>query len=217
MEAETPLFKAVEENDLNLIIQYASLYAGMRDKDGYTALHRAILSQKLECTVTLAPYERTYLTPAGISPIFLAESTGFFQAIGCLQDSTQDTKVIMEKDYGDLVLRENVVLDHQLALLKELIDTRAELELARSWNDELQQSLIKRNAICTVNNANSTYASEQSFINIDACVICLDRPREIVYLPCRHFVICEKCFTASQLRTCPLCRSPIIDTIVVLR
>lgn len=217
MNTETPLFKAVKENNLDLIIQHAPQYAGMRDKEGYTALHRAILSRKLECTVILAPYERRHLTSAGISPAFLAESTGFLQAIGCLQDPPQEASSIREEDGDALGSQESTILDNQLELLKELIDTRAELDLARSWIDELQRNLIEKNTMCSDNGDIPVSTLERSYTNIDICAICLDRPRGVVYLPCRHFITCERCFNMSRLRSCPLCRSPIIDTVVVLR
>lgn len=216
MEPQTPLFKAVEENNLDLIIQYAPQCAGVRDLDGYTALHRAILSKKLECTVILAPYERTYLTPSGISPMFLAESIGFLQAIGCLQDPPREVAHIRKEDDEVARLHTSTQLDHQLTLLKELLDTKAELEQARSWNAELQGHLVRQNTSYKDTEA-SNHDIGPSSANIDTCVICLDRPRGVVYLPCRHFIICEHCFTASRLSTCPLCRSPIADTIIILR
>ncbi|ESU37556.1 Hypothetical protein DHA2_153292 [Giardia duodenalis] len=217
MEPQNILFKAVEENDLDLIVQHAAQYAGTRDADGYTALHRAILSRKLECTVILAPYERAYLTPAGISPMFLAESIGFLQAIDCLRDPPRKVRAIKDEDDKDLSLQIGTNLDYQLALLAELLDTKAELEQVRNWNAKLQQNVIQQNRTYLEKSTASNHTTNQSFTNIDTCVICLDRPREIVYLPCRHFIVCEQCFIASQLRTCPLCRSPIVEAVAVLR
>lgn len=213
MELQNVLFKAVDENDLDLIVQYAAQYAGARDADGYTALHRTILNRRLECTVILAPYERTYLTPAGISPMFLAESIGFLQAIDCLRDPPYNVNTV--KDEGDNGLRSQTStnLDYQLALLTELLDTKAELEQVRSWNAKLQQNAIQQNTTCLEHSTTSNH----SLTNVDTCVICLDRLREIVYLPCRHFIVCEQCFSASRLRTCPLCRSPVMEAITVLR
>jgi len=38
-----------------------------------------------------------------------------------------------------------------------------------------------------------------------ACVVCLEAPREILLLPCRHVCCCKAC--ADQLERCPLCRA----------
>ena len=41
----------------------------------------------------------------------------------------------------------------------------------------------------------------------DACVICMDRPRNVVILDCGHICACFTC--AQQLNNCPVCRSGI--------
>ena len=35
------------------------------------------------------------------------------------------------------------------------------------------------------------------------CVVCMDRPRSMMMVPCKHFCVCETC--SSKLRKCPLC------------
>ena len=46
-----------------------------------------------------------------------------------------------------------------------------------------------------------------------SCVVCLERPRSVVLLPCRHLGLCETC--APGLATCPLCREIVNGTLVV--
>ena len=46
-----------------------------------------------------------------------------------------------------------------------------------------------------------------------SCVVCLERPRSVVLLPCRHLGLCETC--APGLATCPLCRETVNRTLVV--
>jgi Zinc finger, C3HC4 type (RING finger) len=41
------------------------------------------------------------------------------------------------------------------------------------------------------------------------CCICFETKREIVFLPCRHMVCCNKCSTTVQ--ECPMCRVTIAD------
>jgi hypothetical protein len=38
------------------------------------------------------------------------------------------------------------------------------------------------------------------------CQVCREKPRDIILLPCRHFVVCNSC--AAQLDRCPVCREP---------
>ena len=39
------------------------------------------------------------------------------------------------------------------------------------------------------------------------CVVCLDREREVVLDPCRHFCLCKQC--SESLGKCPICRQHI--------
>ena len=41
----------------------------------------------------------------------------------------------------------------------------------------------------------------------ELCVVCMDRIREIVYLPCSHFITCPLC--GPCLKDCPLCTKKI--------
>ncbi len=48
-----------------------------------------------------------------------------------------------------------------------------------------------------------------------ACVICLDAPRCIAMLPCRHLSLCDSVACATMLGApllCPTCREPVADT-----
>ena len=39
------------------------------------------------------------------------------------------------------------------------------------------------------------------------CVVCMDNPRAVVFLPCNHCIVCASC--ADALQECPNCRVPI--------
>lgn len=47
------------------------------------------------------------------------------------------------------------------------------------------------------------------------CVVCLDRKKTVVVLPCRHLCLCRTCsnLQANFQNTCPLCRNVITQTI----
>lgn len=53
--------------------------------------------------------------------------------------------------------------------------------------------------------------------NSNLCVICQDRPKSIVLLPCRHLCLCRNCtYHLQSYRTiCPLCRERFCETIQV--
>jgi hypothetical protein len=44
------------------------------------------------------------------------------------------------------------------------------------------------------------------------CVICIECPKSVIFLPCKHFSCCERC---SNLEYCPICRTEIANKIIV--
>lgn len=52
------------------------------------------------------------------------------------------------------------------------------------------------------------------------CVICLDRPKTILCLPCRHVCLCQACAQIIETmdaprRRCPMCRAEIVSMLHV--
>jgi len=45
------------------------------------------------------------------------------------------------------------------------------------------------------------------------CVVCLERPRAILFAPCNHLCCCPSC--SASMRECPLCRKPINTKVTV--
>ena len=45
----------------------------------------------------------------------------------------------------------------------------------------------------------------------DLCCVCLDRPKTVVPMPCRHMWLCLKC--SARMRLCPLCKAAIAQKI----
>jgi len=48
---------------------------------------------------------------------------------------------------------------------------------------------------------------EEPSIDSILCVICLDAPRAVAFVPCGHMCCCPSC--ASSMDVCPLCRGPV--------
>ena len=49
------------------------------------------------------------------------------------------------------------------------------------------------------------------------CVICMDRERDILLLPCRHLAVCDQCWDRPEVDVrCPVCRQEVDEEIVVL-
>ncbi|XP_018323118.1 uncharacterized protein LOC108735599 [Agrilus planipennis] len=66
----------------------------------------------------------------------------------------------------------------------------------------------------SVNNDLQTEAPQFSSLELRSlkCSVCLDHPRNIVLLPCRHVCLCSNCdsqISQSRVRVCPICRTKV--------
>ena len=50
--------------------------------------------------------------------------------------------------------------------------------------------------------------------NINVCIICKERERNIVFIPCDHLACCEPC-AVEIISKCPICRQNITNKIKV--
>jgi hypothetical protein len=48
-----------------------------------------------------------------------------------------------------------------------------------------------------------------------ACCICLQRERNLVFMPCNHLCACAECGLNPTIRTCPVCRTVFNNRVVV--
>ena len=44
------------------------------------------------------------------------------------------------------------------------------------------------------------------------CIVCMERPRAVVFRPCEHFLVCATCAAADA---CPFCALAVEDRITV--
>jgi len=44
------------------------------------------------------------------------------------------------------------------------------------------------------------------------CVVCLEKPKNVLLLPCRHTCLCEECAGAQRWERCPVCREVVETT-----
>lgn len=49
----------------------------------------------------------------------------------------------------------------------------------------------------------------------EECIICMDGPPKMVFVPCGHLITCTKC--SKQVKTCPTCRQDVQMAIKVYR
>ena len=81
---------------------------------------------------------------------------------------------------------------------------------ARQW-----LSQCRRDARAATVGTSVLHAAENSTPEAEdpSCVVCLERPRSVVMMPCRHLCMCKLC--AAGLSNCPICRGTVYDMLVV--
>jgi len=47
------------------------------------------------------------------------------------------------------------------------------------------------------------------------CIVCFDRPRNVIPKPCLHFSLCSICYNQLEKKSCPVCKKMIMDIIEV--
>lgn len=47
------------------------------------------------------------------------------------------------------------------------------------------------------------------------CLICLERPRDVCLLPCKHVIICGRCVCSIHNQQCPVCRAEFYKIVQV--
>ena len=43
------------------------------------------------------------------------------------------------------------------------------------------------------------------------CVVCQEREKTTLLMPCHHLCLCSGCAARTELKSCPLCRCDIVD------
>jgi hypothetical protein len=70
--------------------------------------------------------------------------------------------------------------------------------------NELESQLKRSLACVSTRKERLSYQSDHL-----KCVICLEKEKCILLLPCGHLCLCESCSGNSSLRDCPICRKRI--------
>ena len=119
------------------------------------------------------------------------------EAIGNDDDAINDDAIIMDDD-GDgnnhqASSSSSTFLQHLVAQRTTLVQVKQEL------TDDLATAQQQQAAI------------DDAMADEDLCVVCMDRERSCLYVPCNHLAVCGECdagiMAASQ--PCPMCNTEI--------
>ena len=117
---------------------------------------------------------------------------------------------MVESDAGDAL--------HFTEIASVVADLEAVLGKLKATKEEMQRRQLQQ----TSKSSDKTSAGSSNNNN-NLCCICLDAPKSVLVLPCKHFCVCANCVrggtnggggggpAARTLRQCPVCRAAVQD------
>jgi len=107
-------------------------------------------------------------------------------------------------------------------LNQELNENHEKLKSNSSLENKLLKYELNRMKIFNENIEKSHNITNQEYKKLKEstlCLICQENKRNVVLLPCRHYIICQDCeninYNLTQNRKCPLCRDNYNDKILL--
>ena len=87
---------------------------------------------------------------------------------------------------------------------RKVLNAEAETAALKSEMADLKRQFLSKGATPI-----PTYTTAELPIGTE-CVICLDGPRTIALLPCKHLCLCKNCYNSSVTK-CPVCAIEVVD------
>jgi hypothetical protein len=99
------------------------------------------------------------------------------------------------------------------AMLRKIVDNKSQMYVQKQ---KLKQ-LANHNVTLVEENKQLQLKLEQFVQNVDIeareCVLCHDRPATVAAVPCGHRCFCTNAGCYAGVGRCPLCRTPMTDTL----
>lgn len=57
-----------------------------------------------------------------------------------------------------------------------------------------------------------TAPQKERHVSIGPCLICFENKRDVLFVPCHHFIVCSRCSDKIQKTECLVCKQPITKT-----
>ena len=143
-------------------------------------------------------------------------------------EKTNEIVISMENKYFTLqqLLEKYSTIEYDFSVLKndyQKINTKYQ-EIIIKYNSfrdnsNLDIKLLKYQ-ISKLQNSNKKIQSESDDIKDNyLCVICQSNKKDIVLLPCKHYILCNECeennYNITRERKCPICRNEYFDKMLL--
>eukprot|EP01026_Neomeris_dumetosa_P004399 TRINITY_DN11176_c0_g1_i7.p2 TRINITY_DN11176_c0_g1~~TRINITY_DN11176_c0_g1_i7.p2 ORF type:complete len:255 (-),score=28.18 TRINITY_DN11176_c0_g1_i7:667-1431(-) len=131
----------------------------------------------------------------------------------------KDCKMRFEEEMQELFTSYKNSIKHKISQVQEQLDNiKHGRKVLENKIAEVRQELELTKQQCqVVERERDTYKNR--FEQFVKCQICFDRNRNVVLMPCRHFLYCSSCLTQHQEangKYCPYCRCDMEGNISVI-
>ena len=116
----------------------------------------------------------------------------------------------------EIITRQNKILQRQI---DDLIETEINnnndfIETFEDYEKQIKKLEINNECLIHKCNAYETIIkTNKNDINKESvtCILCFQEPRNVLFKPCNHILICDDCSGKSNYDECFVCRSKIVE------
>lgn len=116
----------------------------------------------------------------------------------------------------EIIARQNKQLQRQIDDLIEtdLNSNKDFIDTFEDYEKEIKKLQIDKECLVHKCNAYETLVkTNKNEINKESvsCILCFDQPRNVLFRPCNHILICDDCSGKAEYEECFVCRSKIVE------
>ena len=116
----------------------------------------------------------------------------------------------------EIIARQNKQLQRQIDDLIEtdLNSNKDFIDTFEDYEKEIKKLQIDKECLVHKCNAYETLIkTNKNEINKESvsCILCFDQPRNVLFRPCNHILICDDCSGKAEYEECFVCRSKIVE------
>lgn len=161
-----------------------------------------LTAQELEEITGTAAAPSTVIPPAAIPPAVVSGAgvSGKNSNNNNIQNPLVDVSEILEEVHALNKKHKSEQEDRELALKMQEDYIKAHQALMSNAANNPSVSNNNNNVESNTNQPAAAASNDDD----SACIVCMDKAREYVFVPCGHLVACNDC--RGQLKECPICK-----------
>tara|TARA_Y100000816_G_C25932791_1_gene486443 strand:+ start:113 stop:583 length:471 start_codon:yes stop_codon:yes gene_type:complete len=126
------------------------------------------------------------------------------------------TRLKQSQKSVEIFVRQNKQLQRQIddLIQSDLNNNKEFIETFENYEKQIKKLEIDKECLLHKANAYETLVkTNKNDTNKDSvtCILCFDQPRNVLFRPCNHILICDNCSGKANYDECFVCRSKIVE------